>query len=145
MKKPHRLQKLQDLIQAKRYGTQKEIQEDLERLGYQVTQSGLSRDLDALHVVKRDGRYALPSAGRSAASAGLLGLAVSGESLIVARTLPGLASAIALDIDRAALPMVVGTIAGDDTVFIAATDRAGQRAALAALWELFAAPDKREG
>lgn len=137
MNKPHRLQKLQDLIQAKRYATQKEIQADLERLGYQVTQSGLSRDLDALRAVKHDGRYVLPTDGRVAAMPGLLGLALSGDSLIVARTLPGLASAIALEIDRAALPSVVGTIAGDDTVFIAATDRAGQREALAALWDLF--------
>ncbi|MBI2362631.1 MAG: hypothetical protein HYV15_04545, partial [Elusimicrobia bacterium] len=55
-------------------------------------EDGLSRDLDALHAIKRDGRYVLPAPERAAPTSGLLGLEVSGDSLIVARTLPGLAS-----------------------------------------------------
>jgi transcriptional regulator of arginine metabolism len=66
-----------------------------------------------------------------------LSLDLSGENLVVARTEPGLASAVAVEIDAAAIREIVGTLAGEDTIFIAVTDHKAQRSALKKLWELF--------
>jgi transcriptional regulator of arginine metabolism len=63
--------------------------------------------------------------------------------LIVARTFPGLASAVAVEIDAAAIPEVVGTIAGEDTIFIAVRDAKSQRSAVKEIWDLFLAADER--
>jgi transcriptional regulator of arginine metabolism len=57
--------------------------------------------------------------------------------LVIARTIPGLASAVAVEIDAAALPEVVGTIAGEDTIFIAVRETKGQRTTIKRVWELF--------
>jgi transcriptional regulator of arginine metabolism len=51
--------------------------------------------------------------------------------------MPGLASAVAVEIDAAALPEVVGTIAGEDTIFIAVHDAKAQRPTMKQIWELF--------
>jgi transcriptional regulator of arginine metabolism len=48
-----------------------------------------------------------------------------------------MASAVAVEIDRAALTEIVGTLAGEDTIFIAVTDRKAQRTAIKKIWELF--------
>jgi transcriptional regulator of arginine metabolism len=73
----------------------------------------------------------------SAGARGLLSLDQAGDSLVIARTLPGLASAVAVEIDAAALPEVVGTIAGEDTIFIAVRDAKAQRPTIKQIWELF--------
>ena len=57
--------------------------------------------------------------------------------MVIARTVPGLASAVAVEIDAAAIPEIVGTIAGEDTIFIAVRDAKQQRVAVKAIWELF--------
>ena len=72
-----------------------------------------------------------------AAARGLLSLELAGENLIVARTEPGLASAVAVDIDGAAVSQIVGTLAGEDTIFVAVRDQKGQRIAMKKIWELF--------
>lgn len=138
MDKQSRQQAIRDLIHAKRYGTQMALVADLERMGIPVTQSSLSRDLEDLNVIKQHGYYVLPQARASGVAQGLVSLTPAGDVLIVAKCLPGMASAIALEVDRSTLPMVVGTIAGDDTVFIAVSDQRTQRSAIKALWELFA-------
>jgi transcriptional regulator of arginine metabolism len=61
----------------------------------------------------------------------------AGDNLIVARTEAGLASAAAVSIDGAAIPEIVGTLAGEDTIFIATPDAKAQRAAMKRIWELF--------
>ena len=63
--------------------------------------------------------------------------------MIIARTVPGLASAVAVEIDAAALGEVVGTIAGEDTIFIAVRDTKAQRVAVKEIWEMFSAADER--
>jgi transcriptional regulator of arginine metabolism len=108
--------------------------------GIEVTQATLSRDLEELGAVKLRGAdggvgvYVVPEdgspvrgvSGGTARLSRLLGeLLVSVDSsanLAVLRTPPGGANYLASAIDRAALPYVVGTIAGDDTVFVAARD-----------------------
>lgn len=110
--------------------------------GISATQATISRDLKQLGLVKRagDGAYSRPSPDATSpetALAELQRVAVRSlsrtarvEQLIVLRTPPGEAQHLALAIDRAALPEVVGTIAGDDTVLVIA---AGQRQAAAFL------------
>jgi transcriptional regulator of arginine metabolism len=73
-----------------------------------------------------------------AGARGLLSLDLAGENLVVAKTEPGLASAVAVQIDAAAISEIVGTLAGEDTIFIAIGDRKAQRAAIKKVWELFA-------
>lgn len=137
MQKETRQKKILSLIRARRIGTQEELTALLERAGMIVTQSSVSRDLLELGIVKHRGHYALPQARNGAASRGLLNLAMAGEVLIVAQCEPGMASAVAVEIDRAALSEVVGTIAGEDTIFIATSEHKAQRAAVKKIWEIF--------
>ena len=136
MNKHDRQQKILSLIQAKPIGTQEDLRLLLERSGVPATQSSVSRDLEELGVVKQHGHYTLPRTN-GASARGLLSLDQAGESLVIARTLPGLASAVAVEIDAAAMPEVVGTIAGEDTIFIAVRDAKSQRATIKQVWELF--------
>jgi len=136
MNKRDRQQKILSLIQAKPVGTQQDLRALLESAGVPATQSSVSRDLEELGVVKHHGHYTLPLTN-GAAARGLLSLDQAGESLVIARTVPGLASAVAVEIDAAAIPEIVGTIAGEDTIFIAVRDAKQQRVAMKRIWELF--------
>ncbi|MGI9165250.1 MAG: arginine repressor [Pyrinomonadaceae bacterium] len=136
MKKDTRQTRILSLIRAKPIGTQEELRSLLESAGVPATQSSVSRDLEELGVVKQRGHYTVPRAN-GAATRGLLSLDLAGESLIVARTEPGLASAVAVQIDGAAISEIVGTIAGEDTIFIAVNDRRAQRGVIKKVWELF--------
>ncbi len=92
MLKRERQKKLLNLIRAKRVGTQEALRAHLERAGVPATQSSLSRDLEELGVVKHRGAYALPQANGTSAR-GLLSLDVAGDVLVIAKCLPGRASA----------------------------------------------------
>ena len=135
MNKRERQQKILGLIQAKPVGTQQDLRALLERAGVPATQSSVSRDLEELGIVKQHGHYTLPRAN-GASARGLLSLDHAGDSLVIARTLPGLASAVAVEIDSAALPDVVGTIAGEDTIFIAVRDAKSQRGVIKKVWQI---------
>ncbi len=136
MQKPERQQKLLRLIQAKPIGTQEELRSYLERAGVPATQSSVSRDLEELGIVKHHGHYTVPRSNRSSVR-GLVSLDMSGTNLVVARTEAGLASAVAVEIDAAAIPEIVGTLAGEDTIFIAVADQKGQRVVMKKVWEIF--------
>jgi transcriptional regulator of arginine metabolism len=136
MNKRDRQQKILSLIQAKPIGTQADLRALLERTGVPATQSSLSRDLDELGVVKQHGHYTLPRTNGTT-TRGLLSLDHAGDCLVIARTTPGLASAVAVEIDAAALPEVVGTIAGEDTIFIAVREPKAQRSTIKRVWEIF--------
>lgn len=108
-------------------------QEDLVRLlrkeGHEVTQSSVSRDLRDLGVLKASGRYVLPpdEITRANGDFGTLAQFVrevrpAGPCLTVLKTTIGAAQSVAVAIDRADWPEVVGTISGDDTIFIATED-----------------------
>ena len=140
MNKRERQQKILDLIRAKPIGKQEDLRAMLERAGVVATQSSVSRDLEELGVVKQHGHYTLPRTNGNG-SRGLLSLDQAGDTLIVARTVPGLASAVAVDIDAAAIAEIVGTIAGEDTIFIAVRDAKSQRAAIKEIWALFGNTD----
>lgn len=137
MQKEQRQKRILSLIRAKRIGTQEELTEHLERAGVPATQSSVSRDLVELGIIKHNGHYTVPKAANGGSARGLLEMETAGDALVVARCEPGHASAVAVEIDRASVPEIVGTLAGEDTVFIAVVDRKAQRAAMKKIWELF--------
>jgi transcriptional regulator of arginine metabolism len=132
-----RHEKMLALVQARRITTQQKLLHLLERAGVPATQSSISRDLEELGIVKHRGFYRLPQVPDGASARGLLSLAPAGDCLLVARCEPGLASAIAVEIDRARIFEIAGTIAGEDTIFIALVKPNLQRAATRKIWELF--------
>src|SRR5215217_1430175 len=136
MNKRGRQQKILSLINAKPIGTQEDLRALLESAGVPATQSSVSRDLEELGVVKHHGHYTLPRTNGGPAR-GLVSLDQAGDSLVIARTVPGLASAVAVEIDAATIPDIVGTIAGEDTIFIAVRDARSQRTAVKEIWNLF--------
>lgn len=137
MRKDKRRQIITELIRANNIGTQDELAEILEKRGFSVTQSSVSRDLLDIGIIKAGGFYALPQKPADAVVFGLLGLDTAGESLIVAKCESGLASAVAVRIDSANIAEIVGTIAGDDTIFIAVKDAKLQKTVMKKIWELF--------
>lgn len=138
MDKEKRQQKILCLIRAKRIGTQQDLTKQLARAGVVATQSSVSRDLEELGVIKLSGHYTLPAVpGGGAGRRGLLGLDPAGDCLVVAKCESGLASAVAVEIDRAAISEIVGTLAGEDTIFIAVPEKKAQRGAMKKIWELF--------
>jgi transcriptional regulator of arginine metabolism len=136
MYKEKRQETILNLIRAKNIGKQEELTELLSKAGFAVTQSSVSRDLDELGIVKVNGNYALPRIENKKVF-GLTSLNTAGESLIVAKCESGLASAVAVQIDRAKIAEIVGTIAGDDTIFIAVNDYRAQKKVIKNIWELF--------
>ncbi|MBS1795195.1 MAG: arginine repressor [Acidobacteria bacterium] len=137
MQKEQRQSTILKLIAAGQIGRQEELAEQLEKKGFSVTQSSVSRDLLELGIVKVNGAYALPQKSSNGMVFGIRSLEIAGENLVVAKCESGLASACAVRIDAAAIDEVVGTIAGDDTIFIAVRNQKDQRAVLKRVWELF--------
>lgn len=131
-----RLSLLRHLLEEARYGSQQELSAALEADGVTVSQSTLSKDLVTLGAVKRradDGSLVYtPAPDGEAASAAVEKLArlcsellqslQSAGNQIVLRTPPGAAQFLAASLDAARLAGVMGTIAGDDTVLVIATD-----------------------
>jgi len=104
---------------------QEELVERLGERGFEVTQSSVSRDLRDLGVAKVKGRYLAPPAP-AADDEALDELAhhvraarPAGPNLTVVFTPPGAAQTVGLALDHAGWPEVVGTVAGDDTIFVA--------------------------
>ena len=137
MQKEIRQTTILKLISAKQIGRQEELAEVLEKKGFSVTQSSVSRDLLELGIIKSGGFYALPQKPKNAVVFGLLSLEIAGENIVVAKCEAGLASACAVRIDAAQIEEVIGTIAGDDTIFIAVRGQKEQKAVLKKVWELF--------
>ena len=132
-----RQEKMLALVQARRITTQQRLLRLLEQAGVPATQSSVSRDLEELGIVKHRGFYRLPQAPNGASAHGLLGLVPAGDCLLVARCEPGLASSVAVEIDRARISEIAGTIAGEDTIFIALVKPNLQRTTIRKIWELF--------
>lgn len=123
------------LTRRKTLARQAEIVSQMRRAGFEVTQASVSRDVHELGLVKVDGRYT-PRANLAAnappdvpaAIVGMIqGVEPVGSNLVIVRTVTGAASPVGVAIDDQALKGVAGTIAGDDTVFVAARNRAAQR------------------
>ena len=129
--------KILELISTRAIHTQEDLAEALAAEGWEVTQSSVSRDITALRLVKVDGAYRRPPRGSAAhdpderrITEGVLTCEPAGDALIVLHTPPGEANRVAVALDRLAWPDVVGTIAGDDTIFLAVKDDTAQRRVL---------------
>lgn len=125
--------KILEIISTRPVHTQEELAEALRGEGWEVTQSSVSRDITALRLVKVDGIYARAAAVSAVTDPdekrivdGLLTVETAGDALVVLHTPPGEANRVAVALDRLAWPEVVGTLAGDDTIFLALTDRKSQ-------------------
>jgi len=132
---------IRDLVDQRPIRTQQELAAALRDQGFRATQATVSRDVRELGLGKgeREGRpaYVLPPRLRDAEVSGedrlrrlLADLPVEirvADLLLVVKTLPGSAHAIAAALDRTRWPEIVGSIGGDDTVFIATTDRPALR------------------
>lgn len=122
-----RLSAIREILAARAVGTQDELRRLLRARGLRATQATLSRDLARLgvrrvHAAESGAVYELPQDGAPApllGARGLVSAVADNGQLVVVRTLPGAAPAVARALDEARLALVLGTVAGDDTVFVA--------------------------
>lgn len=132
--KSRRQSAILDVVEHEAVRSQEQLRQRLTGRGFDVTQATLSRDIKELGLLKRssDGAYqpsgadVQPAAGAldtlSRALAEYLINIEPVQQLIVLKTGAGQAQMLALAIDRARLPEVAGTLAGDDTILIIARD-----------------------
>ena len=141
--KNDRIEMLKMLISSNDLGSQEEVLNALAREGFKVTQATLSRDLKQLKVAKAasmNGKYVyvLPNetmyrrvssphlASEMMRMPGFLSINFSGNIGVI-RTRPGYASSIAYNIDNGHIEDILGTIAGDDTIFIVVKEGVSQQ------------------
>jgi transcriptional regulator of arginine metabolism len=132
--KAQRLSAIQDVVEHEAVRSQEQLRQRLAARGFVVTQATLSRDIKELGLLKRssDGAYQPSSIEETPqpSALGSLGKALAEylinmepvQQLVVLRTGAGQAQILGLAIDRARMPEVVGTLAGDDTILIIARD-----------------------
>jgi transcriptional regulator of arginine metabolism len=121
---PARRTTLAKIIREQAVGRQAELVAMLQKLGHAATQSSVSRDLRELGVAKLGHRYVLPEPGAvkndfSTLKQFVSAVLTAGTNLTVLKTTVGSAQSVAVAIDTARWPEVIGTISGDDTIFIA--------------------------
>ena len=128
--KTRRQQAIAELLRGSELSSQEELVERLTAMGYSVTQATVSRDLEQIGAVKvrRAGHlaYSLPDQVRVPtlhAIDRMVGEWVrsidTAVNMVVMKTPPGSAHLIGVALDQQAMPEVVGTICGDDTIFVA--------------------------
>lgn len=127
-KRRKRLDSLLNLVLNGEYRRQDELVQGLQDLGFDVTQSSISRDIRALGLRKTGGIYQAPAdvlTGPAEAKVfeQITYIASAGDHLLVIKTPIAAAQAVGVAIDKAQWPGVVGTVAGDDTVFVAVADK----------------------
>lgn len=126
MKKSERHLAIKQLLAVRAVGTQEDLSRHLRRAGFNVTQATLSRDLKEMGVARLSGsnghRYELHRELEGQRVRPILGFEVediaANEQMIVIKTLPGRAQGVAEVIDSLKVPDVLGTIAGDNTIFV---------------------------
>ena len=117
---------LPELLASTSVRTQDDLVRALAKRGHPVTQGAVSRELKRLGVTKIEGAYRLPV--RPEIGAPLHGfLTTAGDCLAIVLTDPAFASVISEAIDQGRIEGVLGTIAGDDTVFVATSGKAATR------------------
>jgi transcriptional regulator of arginine metabolism len=126
MNKSHRHFTIKEIIQAQSVGSQEELAALLKKRGLEVTQATLSRDLALLGIARvhtGDGlRYTLNGQTGEKKFSPIVAQEIlsveANEAMIVIRTLPGRAPGVASFLDSLQNVSILGTVAGDDTVFI---------------------------
>jgi transcriptional regulator of arginine metabolism len=130
MTKKDRQRRLTDLVRVKSISNQHDLLSELAALGLNTNQATVSRDLQELGISKVNGIYTLPRIHSGESSfTDFLEVDTAGDHILVLKTSPGRASIIAISIDALHIPEIVGTVAGDDTVFVATKDSSAQKAA----------------
>lgn len=133
--KNQRQSKIMEIISNRNVETQEQLLQELRAAGFRSTQATISRDIKELRIVKEltsfgTYRYAASTSEVSGTFSGKLNTIFRecitsfdyAQNMIVVHTLPGLASAAASAVDAMSLSVVLGTLAGDDTVFIVMRD-----------------------
>lgn len=150
--KNSRMETLKMLISSHELSSQEEVLKALAKEGYKLTQATLSRDLKQLKVAKAasmNGKYVyvLPnetmykrvsnprSLREMMMTPGFLSINFSGN-MVVIKTRPGYASSIAYNIDNSDIPEILGTIAGDDTIFLVKKEGASEKELISSLSQI---------
>ena len=136
--KDKRQRAIADLIGSHAMSSQEELAERLGALGFGATQATISRDLEQLGAVKvrRDGRlaYAVPATPRGSSTRlanvfrDWVGSVEPAGNLVVIKTPPGSAHLVGVVVDQSEVAEIVGTICGDDTIFVACRGAAEAKA-----------------
>lgn len=119
-KKGRRQKVITEIVRSQKIGTQEGLLEAVKGVGLQTTQASLSRDIAELGILKEGGCYVLhPASFFQGENCYILSLQQAGPNLLVIKTASGSASLVGAGIDEAKIEGAIGTIAGDDTVFVA--------------------------
>lgn len=137
MHKQKRHIKIKEIIAAGRYAKQSELVAALRKEGFRVTQASVSRDLPEIGVKKMNGFYAVEPETPIIGNFGVYSVVPAGDNMIVVKCGIGLAPAAAIVIDKKQIDGVAGTIAGDDTIFVATTKRKSGARIAASIREVF--------
>ncbi len=134
--KAQRQSQILEIISTRDIETQEQLLEALQNAGFSSTQATISRDIKELHVVKeltKFGTYRYTTASKEISGTfsnrlnTIFKECVTGydysQNMVVIHTIPGLAAAAASSVDAMSMGFVLGTIAGDDTVFIVMRDQ----------------------
>jgi transcriptional regulator of arginine metabolism len=129
--KTERHARIKEIVENRSIQTQEELADELRKIGIEVTQATVSRDIKELMLIKvpaADGesRYALPSEHNAVFSQSRMERTFQDAvvaidyslNLIVLKTMPGTAQAVAYTIDTVKWPEIIGTVAGDDTICV---------------------------
>lgn len=127
--KIQRQEKILELIKTHEIERQEELVDLLIRAGFQATQATVSRDIGQLHLTKQSSKHGksiyvaepekeIPLSYKNVLKQSVTVVDVA-QNLLVVKTQPGMAMAVAAAIDALKYPEIVGTIAGDDTVMMA--------------------------
>lgn len=139
--KSKRQQVLVKLLESKAFSSQGDVVQAMKGAGFEVTQPSISRDFNELGIVKLAGRYVASNQIMDNARVGELSDMVAkieavGPHLVVVKTNVGAANLVAAAIDDLALDGLAGTVAGDDTVFIATKNSVAQRRVIHSIVQL---------
>lgn len=128
--KKNRHEKIIEIVEKYDIETQDELIEQLRKIGYDVTQATVSRDIRELKLTKVMGekgsyRYQLPKSNESlnnfkfnhALAESITSVDYALHTVII-KTFPGMAQAVAVGIDNLSLPVILGCVAGDDTIIV---------------------------
>lgn len=133
--KYQRQAKIMELVEKYDIETQDELLEKLKEEGFQATQATVSRDIREMnltkvsvpgarqkYVMEKKNRYETLNSYRNVLSTGIVSVDTA-ENIIVIKTLSGVAMAVAAALDHMEIDGLVGTIAGDDTIFLAVKEK----------------------
>jgi transcriptional regulator of arginine metabolism len=127
MDKLYRRNQILELLHHESVATQEELRRKLGRRGIRVTQATVSRDIEELGLVKTREGYRLPDAPEPAPPQPTLSVVLKefvrevgqAANLVIVKTHPGNAHTVGVVLDAERWPEVAGTVAGDDTIFVA--------------------------